>query len=68
MTKSRNNLSSCSVAEQRLLTDIAAKHLRIETLDTRWSDSADFHEVSVWAIREALEAAFKAGAEKGRKS
>jgi hypothetical protein len=25
------------------------------------SDSLDFHEVSVWAIRSALEAAFAAG-------
>lgn len=44
-----------------LLTQIAQKHLRIETLETRHSDSLDFHDVGVWCLRDALEAAFKAG-------
>lgn len=49
--------------EQReaLLAQIAAKHLDMETLETRNSDSLDFHELAVWNIKEALEAAFKAG-------
>ena len=46
---------------QRTLDQIAAKHLRIETLATRNSDSLDFHEVSVWGLKAALEAAFEAG-------
>lgn len=44
-----------------LLTQIAQQHLRIETLETRNSDSLDFHDVGVWCVRDALEAAFKAG-------
>ena len=48
-----------------LLTLIAQKHLGIETLETRNSDSLDFHDVAVWCLRDALEAAFKAGVELG---
>ena len=44
---------------------IAQKHLRIDTLETRHSDRLDFHDMAVWSIRDALEAAFKAGAEFG---
>jgi hypothetical protein len=46
-----------------LLTLIAQKHLDIDSLETRKSDRLDFHEVSVWGIKSALEAAFKAGVE-----
>ena len=45
-----------------VLTDIAVKHLRIPSLAERRSDSLDFHCVSVWGIRDALQAAFDAGA------
>ena len=48
-----------------ILTLIAKKHLGIDTLETRKSDRLDFHDVSVWCLRDALEAAFKAGAEVG---
>lgn len=48
-----------------LLTLIAQKHLRIDTLEERKSDRLDFHEVSVWAIKDALHAAFMAGCELG---
>jgi hypothetical protein len=44
---------------------IAQKHLRIDTLETRHSDRLDFHDVAVWSLRDALEAAFKAGVEVG---
>jgi len=44
-----------------LLAGIAQKHLFIETLDERKSDSLDFHEVSVWGVQAALEAAYAAG-------
>jgi len=44
-----------------LLTDIAKKHLFIETLEERKNDSLDFHEVSVWGVKAALEAAYAAG-------
>ena len=45
-----------------LLLEIAAKHFHsIDTLETRNNDGLDFHEVAVWSIRAALEAAFAAG-------
>jgi hypothetical protein len=49
------------VPREALLLEIAAKHFHLETLETRNSDSLDFHDVSVWSIRAALEAAFAAG-------
>jgi hypothetical protein len=43
------------------LEQIAIEHLFIETLQTRNSDRLDFHEVSVWGVKAALQAAFEAG-------
>ena len=48
-----------------ILTLIAHKHLGIETLETRNTDRLDFYDCAVWCIRDALEAAFKAGVELG---
>ena len=49
-------------APEALLLGIALKHFpNIETLETRNSDGLDFHDVAVWSIRDALEAAFAAG-------
>jgi hypothetical protein len=48
-----------------ILTLIAQKHLDIDTLETQKSDRLDFHDVAVWCLRDALVAAFKAGAELG---
>jgi hypothetical protein len=47
----------------KLLEQIALKHFFIETLETQHSDRLDFHDVSVWAIKSALEAAYAAGIE-----
>jgi hypothetical protein len=44
-----------------LLLEIAERHLFLDTLETRMSDSLDFHDHAVWAVRSALEAAFEAG-------
>ena len=52
-------------ARDALLLQIAERHLFLETLETRNSDSLDFHEHGVWAIRSALEAAFEAGRRTG---
>ena len=42
---------------------IARDILRVETLKPRGRDSLDFHDnISVWTIKEALEAAYDAGA------
>ena len=38
-----------------------AKRCGFDTLETRRSDSLDFHDVAVWSIKEALEAAYEAG-------
>ena len=49
-------------APEALLLEIAQKHFpSIDTLETRNSDGLDFHDVAVWSIRAALEAAFAAG-------
>ncbi|WP_170958893.1 hypothetical protein [Magnetospirillum sp. 15-1] len=45
----------------KILTEIATKILDLETLDNRNSDRLDFHELSVWSIKAALEVAFAAG-------
>jgi hypothetical protein len=50
----------------KLLEQIALKHFFIETLETQHSDRLDFHDVSVWAIKSALEAAYAAGIEAGK--
>lgn len=47
------------------LNEIAQKHLELETLEARNSDGLDFHELSVWQIKEALEAAYYAGKRDG---
>ncbi|MBK9387287.1 MAG: hypothetical protein IPN34_20925 [Planctomycetes bacterium] len=46
---------------------IAKEILWLETLDSRGRDRLDFHELSVGAIRAALEAAFEAGREAAKK-
>ncbi len=48
-----------------LLLEIATRHFFIETLETQNRDQLDFHDVAVWAIRAALEAAFEAGRRTG---
>ena len=53
---------------EALLLEIAAKHFFLETLETRSSDSLDFHDVAIWAIRAALEDAYEAGRIAGAKA
>ena len=43
------------------LDHIAQTFLGLETLDTRNSDRLDFHDLAVWNIKAALQAAFEAG-------
>jgi hypothetical protein len=50
----------------RQLQQIALDHLFIDTLETRNSDRLDFHEVSVWAVKSALIAAYQAGRQAAR--
>lgn len=43
------------------LEGIARRILKIDTLEARKSDALDFHDLAVWTIREALDAAYEAG-------
>lgn len=43
------------------LEQIAKDELFIETLETQFSDDLDFHDVSVWGIKEALAKAYLLG-------
>lgn len=52
---------------QKQLEEIAKEQLFIETLETRMSDSLDFHDVSVWGVKEALKLAFELGKAEGEK-
>lgn len=47
---------------------IARHHLdaTLTTLETRNHDDLDFHEVSIWGIRNALQAAYDLGAKEGK--
>lgn len=49
----------------RIVAEIAKRILRLDTLETRKS-GLDFKEQAVWAIKEALETAYRAGEEYGR--
>ena len=45
----------------KVLEGIAKKNFNVDTLQTRNSDSLDFHDVAIWSIKSALEEAFLAG-------
>jgi len=47
--------------KNNILTQIAKKHLGIKTLRTQNNDNSDFHDLAVWKIKAALNAAYKAG-------
>ena len=52
---------------KRDLTEIAKKHLHIDTLSQRFSDDLDFHDVSAWGVANALTAAYEIGHEAAKK-
>ncbi len=45
------------------INEIAFKFLGVKTLETQNSDALDFHDLAVWTLKAALEAAFNAGCE-----
>ena len=49
------------VKEASEIAAIASTHCGVETLDTQNSDSLDFHDISVWSLRDALAEAYAAG-------
>ncbi len=61
MAKSKQPTALSPDEIELLLESIALDHLFIETLQTRHRDSLDFHDVSVWGVKSALQAAFDAG-------
>ena len=61
----RRKQTDPNAARDPILMQIAERHLFLDTLETRNSDSLDFHEHAVWAIHSALEAAFEAGRRAG---
>jgi len=60
-TKNAGNARTARAAKLELLTRIAREYLHIETLKQQFSDCLDFHDVSVWGVQNALEAAYLAG-------
>ena len=58
---SHHSTSQVNPALDALFEAIAREHLFVETLQTRDWDRLDFHEVAVWGIRSALQAAYEAG-------
>ena len=67
MRKTANKTATRAAQQlEQLLARIALDHLFIETLETRNSDSLDFHDVSVWGVKSALVAAYQAGLAAGQ--
>lgn len=60
-TTNRKRASKKKPTVDELLAAIAQATLHIDTLETRKSDSLDFHDVAVWSVKAALEAAYRAG-------
>ena len=49
------------IAVDTELASIARRVFQIPTLESRKSDSLDFHEVAVWDVLQALRLAYRAG-------
>lgn len=47
--------------KEEILTKIAKDRIGAETLERRNSDSLDFYDISIWALKEMLEQAYEAG-------
>jgi hypothetical protein len=59
-TKATKNDKAAKKTNEAFET-IAQRFLGIETLAVQLSDSLDFHEVGVWNIQAALQAAYELG-------
>lgn len=53
--------------KDKIFLEIAKKHLFLDTLETRRSDSLDFHDHAVWSVKAAMDAAYQAGFAAGRR-
>lgn len=63
MATTKKAAAKTNAKRDATLARIAWKHLDLATLETLNSDRFDFSNQSVWSIRAALEAAYKAGQE-----
>jgi len=61
MTRATKAKPAAAAAPEALILDIATRHFFVETLETRNRDRLDFHDVAVWATRNALNEAHTAG-------
>lgn len=63
-----NNRTTAKVDPKReaAITKIAKGTLELETLETRYRDFLDFHDLAVCRVKSALEEAYEAGREAGR--
>lgn len=52
--------------KNQIIEEIAKSRLYVETLETRNSDEADFYEIAVWLLKEALSDAYDAGFMEGQ--
>lgn len=50
-----------------LLEEIVRERLNIPTLQRRGRDFLDFHDISVWSLRDVLEDAYNAGVAAARR-
>ena len=66
ITRQRRIDKACAGNKDATILLIASEVLGIETLDTRKSDRLDFHDLAVWQVRKALEAAYEAGRKAAR--
>ena len=55
------------LTREQEIAELAQRILKIETLETRNSDALDFHELAVWTIQQALDAAYEAGRQSARR-
>ena len=54
-------MSTANTTATQTIAEIAATILGIENLAAQNRDELDFHELAVWNIQRALEAAYEAG-------
>ena len=52
---------SSTPSNPAILEAIAQQHLHVPTLETQSADSLDFHNVAVWNLKAALQAAYEEG-------
>ena len=63
------NRARTKIEKERMweaLERIGKEQLALETMETRYSDDLDFHDIAVWNIKNALQAAYEAGRKASR--